>query len=96
MKEVWFARPLYILFGVAAPVLPDQLFSSCSSNRFTCLMASFELVIAAELSAAGLEAESSMLVVDMLVLFAGDVDTMPAPFLRRLIPWPASWLEPES
>lgn len=96
MKEVWFARSLYVLYGVAARVLPGQLFSSCSSNQFDCLVASFELVIATERSAARVEAESLMLVVDLLTSFAEDADMMPAPFLRRLIPWPASLSEAES
>jgi hypothetical protein len=96
MKEVWFARSLYVLFGVAALVFPCQLFSSCSSNQFNCLTASFELVIAAERSAARLEAENLMLVVGLLTLFAENADMMPAPFLRRLIPWPASLSEAES
>lgn len=68
-------------------VLAGQIFSSCSSNQSNGLMASFELVIAAERSAARVETESSRLVDYLLVLLAEDADTMPAPFLRRLIPW---------
>ena len=93
MKEVGFVRSLYVLYGVAARVLRGQLFSFCSSNQFNCLVASLELVIAAEPSAARAEAESLALVVDMLTLFAEDADMMPVPFLRRLIPWPTSLSE---
>lgn len=97
MKEVWCASSLYVRFVVAAPVWPGRFFSPCSSNQFDCLVASSEPVIAAERSAATVEAEESlMLVVDWLALFAEDADMMPAPFLRRLMPWPVSLSEAKS